>query len=360
MVGLITPLLQFGAREIILLSLGGLMLAFMFWSLSSSLNAPVARRQAMSRLRHYIDREENLSPLERMLDRAEAEMRGSKSAKARRKADLLPTVTRWINNSSNAFLNGMASDLTRIGSNWRPSEILYAAMALAAFAFLVFGVGLRMMALGLGTAAAGFAAPFMVVKFFAKRWTARFENQLADTLLLMSNATAAGYGFQQAMEMVAREGMPPMSEEFSKMNQEVRLGVPIADALMHMSERVKNRDMTLTATALIIAMEVGGAISEILRTISETIRERVRIRGEISVLSTQGKMTGGILSALPIFLFFILNVVTRGTAGPGEPPYMDPLFNGKEYPWGPRMVVFGIFSQVTGYMIIQKIVSIDI
>ncbi len=358
MVGLILPLLQFGLRESLPLVLGLCWLAMTVALLRSSLGAPSSQRQAMNRLRNYIDRDENLSPLDRILDRAEADSRKQRT-RGRRKDDLLPHLSRLVEQSGLKFLNTMAADLTRIGSNWRPSEILYGAMAMAALLALVF-IALRLYVVAVMAAAAGFAAPFMLVKFFAKRWTVRFENQLADTLLLMSNATAAGYGFQQAMEMVAREGMPPMSEEFSKMNQEVRLGVPIADALTHMSERVQNRDMTLTATALIIAMEVGGAISEILRTISETIRERVRIRGEIAVLSTQGKMTGAILSALPIFLFFILNFVTRGTAGPGEPPYMDPLFNGKEYPWGPRMVVFGIFSQITGYLIIQKIVSIDI
>jgi tight adherence protein B len=353
----LATLLAWSKLSTIMLVMGLVCLGVLVVSLMSTFSAPVSRRQILSRLQPYIDRDENMSPLERIVERAEADARRKGSTRAKRRGDLLPTLSKWIANSRIKILNTLSSDLTRIGSNWRPSEIVYGGASLALFVFFIVGVVFRQLGIGLGVAALAFFAPFALVRFLARRWTTRFEQQLADTLLLMANATQAGYGFQQAMEMVAREGVPPMSDEFAKMNQEVRLGVPIAEALNHMGERVQNRDLFLTITAIQISMEVGGALSEILRTISEAIRERVRIRGEIAVLSTQGKMTGLILSGLPVFLFFVLNLITRT---PGEKPYMDPLFNGKEYPMGPKLVAAGIISEVIGFMAIQKIVNIEV
>jgi tight adherence protein B len=359
--GLIAPLIQFGTPEKLELGMGVGLLVILAWSLRSTFAVPITRRQALARLQPYLERDENLSPLERLVERAEADQkaRGPRSS-SKRRGDLLPTVSKWIAGSRIRMLNTMSADLTRIGSNWRPSEILYFGAALSLFSFLIIGIGFKAFAMGIFCAVLAFFIPFWMVRFGAKRWVVKFEKQLADTLLLMANATAAGYGFQQAMEMVAREGLPPMSEEFAKMNQEVRLGVPIAEALTHMSERVQNRDLTLTCVALIIAMEVGGAISDILRSISETMRERVRIRGEISVLSTQGKMTGAILAFMPIALFFLLSWMTKGMAGPNEPGYMDPLFNGAKYPLGPKLVAVGVVMEVLGFWIIQRIVSIEV
>jgi tight adherence protein B len=321
-------------------------------------SAPVARG-TLRRLQAYIDREENLSPLERLVERAEADAAAQRRTRSQRTGDLLPTVTKWVQNSRSRYLNSLSADLARIGSNWRAAEILYIGAVLAGLSLLVVCAILRMVIFGLGLSVFLVFLPAMVVRFQARRWTAKFETQLADTLLLMSNAMSAGYGFQQAMAMVAREGQPPMSDEFTKMNQEVALGVPANDALQHMSERVENADFTLAVTAIQISNEVGGELAPILRTISETIRERVRIRGEIRILTTQGKVTGLGLTLLPILMFFLLNAVGGSDPASGE-RYAPPLFNKKDYPLGPKLVITGFVMQCVGYFFINRIVNIEV
>ncbi len=340
------------------LFLGGAVfcVVLLIFSLRSTFAAPVDRR-SLTRLQNYIDREENLSPLEKFIEHEELEA-ATRNRRRDRSADLLPTVSKFLANSRVDMLNRLSANLNRIGSNWRASEIVYAAVLLALLGFFVVGVVMQKWIPGLIAAAIAFKAPFMVVGIKAKRWMNKFETQLADTLLLMSNATAAGYGFQQAMEMVAREGLPPMGDEFAKVSQEVQLGVPISEGLQHMAQRVDNPDFNLTVTAIQISMEVGGALSEILRSISETIRERVRIRGEISILTAQGKMTGLMLSALPIFMFVLLMFVGNDPQS-GE-RYTDPLTKGKEYPAGPKLIIVGIILQLVGYYFINKIVNIEI
>ncbi len=335
--------------------IGAAFCAFMLvLTLKTTFEAPISR-QALVRLETFGKRDENVSPLERIVHRPEDEQRQRR--RRSRSADMLPTVTRFIQKSRGGVLAQLNADLARINSNWRASEIVYVGALAGALVFLVVCVVMRKWPVGLLLTGLAFMSPIWLVRFVAKRWMRSFESQLADTLLLMSNATQAGYGFQQAMEMVAREGMPPMATEFLKMNQEVQLGVPIAEAMNHMCDRVQNTDLNLAVVAIQISMEVGGAISEILRTISETIRERVRIRGEIQTLTAQGKLTGAILSLLPIGMFFLLNVAT-GIGG--NEPYSVPLTQWDVYPWAPYLVYYAVFSQFIGYMIIMRIINIEV
>lgn len=350
-------LLQFTTMQRAMLVGAALCLLVLMFLIRSTFSAPVSRA-SLNRLQTYIDREENLSPLERLVDRRQEEEQTRSRKRREKSADLLPTLSKLINNTRIDFLNKMSADLARIGSNWRASEILYFSLLSAMVLFFIVGVLMRYLMVGIILAIVCVMLPSWVVRFQAKRWMSKFETQLADTLLLMSNATQAGYGFQQAMEMVAREGQPPMADEFTKMSTEVQLGVPIAEALTHMAERVQNPDFTLAVTAIQISMEVGGALSEILRSISETIRDRVRIRGEIGILTAQGKMTGLMLGLLPVGMFFLLNVV-GGDPQTGE-KYSAPLLDGKTYPMGPKLVITGFVLQGIGFFVISRIVNIEI
>lgn len=347
---------HFGTTEKVMLGGAGACVLLLFFIIKSSFSAPVPRA-TLNRLQNYIDREENLSPIERLVAHGGEE--DAAAARQRRTQDLLPTVSRWIANSPIRLLNGLSTDLSRIGSNWRASEILYIGLLLALVVLFVVGILLRRFVLGLFLAGVVFMIPTMLVRKSAKKWASRFETQLADTLLLMANAMSAGYGFQQAMEMVAREGQPPISEEFAKMGQEVNLGVPVNEALNNMADRVQNPDFTLAVTSIQISNEVGGELSSILHSISETIRERVRIRGEIGILTAQGKITGLMLGCLPLFMFLLLNVVV-GADPETQEKYATPLFDGKTYPWGPRMVIYGVISQIIGFFVISRIINIEI
>jgi tight adherence protein B len=108
----------------------------------------------------------------------------------------------------------------------------------------------------------------------------------------MANSLKAGFSFLQAVEMVSREAQPPISEEFGRLTQEIALGVSISQSMESLSERIRSMDLSLMVTAVLIQREVGGSLAEILETIASVIRERVRIRGEIRTLTTQGRMTG--------------------------------------------------------------------
>jgi tight adherence protein B len=198
--------------------------------------------------------------------------------------------------------------------------------------------------------------PWGYVKMVRAKYYRKFDEQLADTLMLMSNSLKAGFSFLQSVEMVAREAQPPISEEFGRMTQEIALGVPITQAMDGMSERINSMDLSLMVTAVLIQREVGGSLAEILETIAAVIRERVRIKGEIRTLTTQGRMTGMLLGALPISLGMILHFVTKMMA-PDQESFVMPLIN---TPMGQTMLMIAIVMQIIGFTAIMKIVSIKV
>ena len=145
-----------------------------------------------------------------------------------------------------------------------------------------------------------------------------FNKQLPDTITLIANALRAGSSFLQAIELVVRESRPPISIEFARVIREVNLGLPFEQALENMVRRVRSDDLELMATAISIQHQVGGNLAEILDSIAYTIRERIRIKGEIRTLTAQQRLSGYVVGFLPIGLAGFLFV-----AAPG---FMDPMF----------------------------------
>ncbi|MCS7071578.1 MAG: type II secretion system F family protein, partial [Anaerolinea sp.] len=178
----------------------------------------------------------------------------------------------------------------------------------------------------------------------------KFENQLPDTLGLWVNALRSGYSVLQSMEAIGRDAPEPTSVEFKRVVQEVQLGIDMEDALEHLLNRVESEDLDLVVTAVNIQREVGGNLAEILDVISHTIRERIKLKGEIRVLTAQGRITGYLISFLPIVLALFLYAI--------NPNYMGNLFENRMCGWpmlGAGLAMIGI-----GMAIIQKIVDIDI
>lgn len=207
-------------------------------------------------------------------------------------------------------------------------------------------------------AALGFFAPVLAVRRAKGRRLRAFNNQLGDTITLLANSLRSGYSLLQSMEMVARESTPPVSEEFHRVVQEVGLGLSVQDALANLYRRVPSDDLDLMITAINIQHEVGGNLAQILDTIGHTIRERVRIKGEIRVLVAQQRISGYVVAALPIFLALILTFLA--------PSYMDKLFNPIGLPpflggdsWF-CMPVCSLLLMLAGFMIIQRIVNIEV
>ncbi len=150
----------------------------------------------------------------------------------------------------------------------------------------------------------------MLPRFYVRRQQGqrliRFNNQLADMLNLMVNGLRAGYSSMQAMEAVSREMPPPISDEFRRVVQELQLGLSMERALDNLLRRIPSDDLDLVVAAMNVQREVGGNLAEILDTISHTIRERVRIKGEIRVLTSQVMYSGRFLAMMPVLISLAL------------------------------------------------------
>ena len=196
---------------------------------------------------------------------------------------------------------------------------------------------------------AAWALGAVFLRFRQGRRTRAFNNQLGDTITLLSNALKAGYSFAQALSSVSKNGSPPISEEFGRATREIALGITVDDALNHMVQRNKSEDFDLLVTAVQIQRVVGGNLAEILDTIAYTIRERVRIQGEIRTLTAQARISGLIITLLPFGLAGVLSLIS--------PQYFNPMFSEN---LGRVMLGIGVFSIVIGAAAIQKIVKIEV
>ncbi len=205
----------------------------------------------------------------------------------------------------------------------------------------------------------GLRLPRFYVRTMAKRRMQAFDGQLSDTLNLWVNALRSGYSVLQSMEAIATELPAPVSVEFERVVQEVRLGLSVEQALANMHRRVPSEDLDLVITAVNIQREVGGNLAEVLDTISFTIRERVRIKGEIRTLTAQGRVSGWIISLLPIALGFVLFLI--------NPEYVSELWV-REDPWifpgiipcGWVVIGFSLMMIGAGAYAISKIVNIEV
>jgi tight adherence protein B len=196
----------------------------------------------------------------------------------------------------------------------------------------------------------GFFFPRIYVSRATSKRLVRFENQLPDTLGLWVNALRSGFSVLQAMEAISRDAPEPTATEFKRVVQEVQLGIDVEDALEHLLVRVESDDLDLVVTAVNIQREVGGNLAEILETISHTIRERVKLKGEIRVLTSQGRITGYLISGLPIAVALFLSAI--------EPGFMNPMFESRTCGW--PLLGIGLALIGMGMAAIQKIVNIEI
>lgn len=204
----------------------------------------------------------------------------------------------------------------------------------------------------------GLQIPRLALRAAATRRIQRFNEQLGDTLNLWVNALRSGYSVLQSMETIATELPAPVSTEFERVVQEVRLGLSLRDALLNMLRRVPSEDLDLVVTAVTIQREVGGNLSEILENISFTIRERIRIKGEIRTLTAQGRFSGWIITLLPIVLAAALYAV--------RPDYVSQLWSYEDplifnlIPCGWLVIGVSVIMMILGSALIRHIVDIEV
>ena len=200
----------------------------------------------------------------------------------------------------------------------------------------------------LGALAAAFGEWFYILYRIDSRRKA-FVNQLGDCLTTVANAMRAGFSFLQAMELISKEMEPPISEEFARAMREINLGNRMEKVLEEMDVRVGSPDYSLVVTAVLIQRQVGGNLAQILDTISNTINERIRMRREVMTLTAQGRISGWILAGLPIALAAVLSIINPG--------YLRPLI---EEPIGQMAIGGALVLEVIGFIVIQRIVDIEI
>ncbi len=176
-----------------------------------------------------------------------------------------------------------------------------------------------------------------------------FNDQLGDAIVMMSNAVRAGFTFQQAMDIVSREMNDPIATEFSRAINEVQLGVPLEEALNSISKRISSDDFDLIATAVVIQRQVGGNLTHILDTVGNTIRDRIRLQGEIRALTAEGIMSGWIVGLMPFLVSALMLMINKH--------YFDALL---QEDFGRVLLIFSLVSELIGAFIIKKIVDVRI
>jgi tight adherence protein B len=243
----------------------------------------------------------------------------------------------------------LAEQLAKADLKLRTSEFfmiqLGCVLALGLLFLLRFGVSWQPLA----AAVAGYFAPGFYVRYRQRKRIKAFNNQLGDTLTLLSNALKAGYSFAQAIDTVSKNAVPPISDEFSRAVREMNLGGSVEEALQNMLRRIDSPDFDLVVTAVSIHRTVGGNLAEILDNISHTIRERIRIKGEISTLTAQARASGQIITFLPIVLAVFMYFVT--------PSYFKPM---TENFVGWILIAVAGFMIFLGNLIISRIVAIEV
>ena len=229
-----------------------------------------------------------------------------------------------------------------------PSRIILLNLAaLILFAAVGFWLGGAFFATV--AAVAGFFAPAGAVRFYRQRRIKRFNTQLTEALQQMANSLRAGLTFQQAMDQIGRESTAPLRQEFGLFIKEVKLGVPLEEALVNMANRVGSEDLELVTTSTNIARQLGGNMAEMFETIAATIRERFRLEGKINALTSQGKLQGWIVASLPLWIGLFFNWY--------RPDLMEPMF---ENAYGYILVSLILILEAIGFILIRRIVAIDV
>jgi len=264
-------------------------------------------------------------------------------------------LTSWIDQrvSGSSLGDRIRKNLAQADIKMKTGE--YLALLIISIGLVgLFGyfLGNKSLVLAIAGGILGGFIPGMYVNRQKKRRLVRFNDQLSDMLNLVVNGLRAGYSTMQAMESVSKELPSPINDEFRRVVQEMQLGVSMERALDNLLRRIPSDDLDLIITAINVQREVGGNLAEILDTISYTIRERVRIKGEIRVLTTQVMYSGRFLAFMPLIVIAILYLINR--------PYMMEFFNESSGICG--YIALGVAAVLIflGYLAMNKLADIEV
>lgn len=264
-----------------------------------------------------------------------------------RRADLAPTITELLERMG--LYDRLQIYLLRAGLLLRPSEFAAIALAAAGVGFLVGFVTSGHWTIGALTAAAGFLVPWVYVARRREKRVRRLVAQLPNALDILSSSLRAGYALPRSLQAVASQSHPPLSEEFQRVVYEIRLGVPVQQALNALSLRAGCYDFELMVVAMQIQLSVGGNMAEVLDRLAAMIRERQKLAGEIAALTAEGRMSASILVGLPVLIAFIINAMSPG--------YLAPLFH---TPAGLAMLGGAVFLMGIGVLWIRRMIALEL
>jgi len=267
-------------------------------------------------------------------------------------------VTEWMNRrvASSSMGDRVARELARADLKFKVVEyyamIFMSTVAVAIIAYLIQPLT--------ASPVIGGVVGFFIPRFYVKRQQVvrlnKFNDQLADMLNLMVNGLRAGYSVMQALEAVSRELPAPICDEFRRVVQEMQIGISMEKALENLLRRIPSEDLDFVVTAVNVQREVGGNLAEILDTISFTIRERVRIKGEIRIMTAQVRTSGAVLSLIPVFLGIALWFIS--------PEYIGTFFEASPATPQPMCGIIAVGTIIgmiiAGYFVMQKIADIEV
>jgi tight adherence protein B len=267
-------------------------------------------------------------------------------------------ITEWLNRrvAKSSMGDRVARELARADLKFKVAEyfalVFIATVVTALLAYIIQPIWI--------SAVIGAIIGFFIPRFYVKRQQRvrlnKFNDQLSDMLNLMVNGLRAGYSVMQALEAVSRELPAPISDEFHRVVQEMQIGIPMEKSLDNLLRRIPSDDLDFVITAINVQREVGGNLSEILDTISFTIRERVRIKAEIRVMTAQVRTSATVLSLIPVFLAVALWFVS--------PEYIGSFFTESSVlpqPMCGIVAVATILGMISaGYFVMMKIADIEV
>jgi tight adherence protein B len=262
-------------------------------------------------------------------------------------------ISDWVNRrvEKSSWGDRLAKSLARADMKFKPGEfvalIVIAAIGVGGIAWFIGGRNPISLLIGM---VIGVVLPFMYLQREQGRRLVRFDEQLPDMINLMVNGLRAGYSTMQAMEAVSKELPPPICDEFRRVVQEMQIGVPMEKALDNLVRRIPSPDLDFVITSINVQREVGGNLAEILEIISHTIRERIRIKGEIRVMTSQVMYSGRILALVPVFIVVILWFINQ--------EYMMEFVNNPVC--GGIAIGVGITMIAIGYFIMTRIAKIEV
>jgi tight adherence protein B len=264
-------------------------------------------------------------------------------------------LTDWVNKrvEKSSLGDRISRELARADLKFKPGEyIAVYVIAIIGGALIAFLLGGRLLISAVIGGAIGGFLPRMYVKNQQSKRLTHFNDQLPDMLNLMVNGLRAGFSTLQAMEAVSKELPPPISDEFRRVVQEMQLGITMEKALDNLLRRIPSQDLDFLITAINVQREVGGNLAEIMDVISYTIRERIRIKGDIRALTAQQLYSGRVLALMPLALICILWFLNRS--------YIMEFFNDQFALCGGIALGTAGVMIIVGYIVMTRIANVEV